>query len=82
MRSIKSIERSDVCILLIDAERGFESQDQKIFHLSDRNKKGIVILVNKWDKIEKETSTSLEFEKKLKQKSYHLMMFQYFLYRH
>ena len=68
MRSIKSIERSDVCILLIDAERGFESQDQKIFHLADRNKKGIVILVNKWDKIEKETSTSLEFEKKIKAK--------------
>ena len=82
MRSINSIERSDVCILLIDAERGFESQDQKIFHLADRNKKGIVILVNKWDKIEKETSTSLEFEKKLKQKSYHLMMFQYFLCQH
>ena len=68
MRSINSIERSDVCILLIDAERGFESQDQKIFHLADKNKKGIVILVNKWDKIEKETSTSLEYEKKIKTK--------------
>ena len=69
MRSIKSIERSDVCILLIDAERGFrKSRLQKIFHLADRNKKGIVILVNKWDKIEKETSTSLEFEKKIKAK--------------
>ena len=48
MRSIRSIEYSDVCLLLIDATLGFEAQDQSIFHLADKNKKGIVILVNKW----------------------------------
>jgi GTP-binding protein len=49
MRSIRSIEYSDVCLLLIDATLGFESQDLNIFHLADKNNKGIVILVNKWD---------------------------------
>ena len=49
MRSIRSIEYSDVCLLLVDATLGFESQDQSIFHLADKNRKGIVILVNKWD---------------------------------
>ena len=48
MRSIRSIEYSDVCLLIIDATLGFESQDQSIFHLADKNRKGIVILVNKW----------------------------------
>lgn len=57
MRSIRSIESADVCFLLIDGERGFETQDLNIFHLADKNHKGIVILVNKWDLVEKETNT-------------------------
>ena len=68
MRSIRAIEHSDICILLIDAERGFESQDQRIFHIADRNNKGIIILVNKWDLIDKSTETAKEFEEKIKDK--------------
>lgn len=68
MRSIRAIENSDVCLLLIDATQGFESQDQNIFHLVEKNKKGIVIVVNKWDLIEKETNTHKEFEQKIKDK--------------
>ena len=62
MRSIRAIEHSAVCILMIDATRGFESQDANIFWLAQRNRKGIVILVNKWDLIEKENNTAKEFE--------------------
>ena len=68
MRSIRAIEHSDICILLIDAERGFESQDQRIFHIADRNNKGIIILVNKWDLINKSTETAKELEEKIKEK--------------
>tara|TARA_B100000902_G_scaffold399997_1_gene474393 strand:- start:6994 stop:8298 length:1305 start_codon:yes stop_codon:yes gene_type:complete len=68
MRSIRAIEHSDVCILLIDAERGFEAQDQRIFHIADRNKKGIVILVNKWDLIKKETDTAKKIEEQIEKK--------------
>ena len=62
MRAVRAIEHSDVCILMIDATRGFETQDQRIFHIADRNKKGIVILVNKWDVIDKNTNTTKKFE--------------------
>lgn len=62
MRAIRAIEHSDVCLLMIDATRGFEGQDQKIFHLIQRNKKGIVVLVNKWDLIEKDTHTTKQYE--------------------
>jgi GTP-binding protein len=62
MRAIRAIENSDVCLLMIDATRGFEGQDQKIFSLVERNRKGIVVLVNKWDLIEKESNTAKEFE--------------------
>ena len=62
MRAIRAIEHSDVCILMIDATRGFESQDQRILHIADRNKKGIVILINKWDLIEKDHTTTTKFE--------------------
>jgi len=62
MRAIRAIENADVCMLMIDATRGFEAQDQKIFHLIQRNKKGIVVLVNKWDLIEKDTHTVKKFE--------------------
>ena len=65
MRAVRAIEHSDVCIIMIDATRGFESQDQRIFHIADRNKKGIVILVNKWDAIEKDTNTTKKFEEQI-----------------
>ncbi len=61
MRSIRAIENSDVCLLMIDAEQGWESQDQNILNLIRRNKKGIVILVNKWDLIEKDSNTLKEY---------------------
>ncbi len=66
MRAVRAIEHSDVCILMIDATRGFEAQDQRIFHIADRNKKGIVILVNKWDLIKKDTNSNKNFEEQIK----------------
>ncbi len=68
MRSIRTIEDSDVCILILDATRGIESQDVSIFHLIDRNKKGLVILVNKWDLVEKDNSSTNEFTKQIKER--------------
>ncbi|GGX24084.1 ribosome biogenesis GTPase Der [Aquimarina muelleri] len=64
MRSVRAIEHSDVCIIVLDATRGFDGQVQNIFWLAERNRKGIVILVNKWDLIEdKESNTLKDFEK-------------------
>lgn len=68
MRSVRAIEDSDVCMLLIDATRGMEAQDLNIFHLIERNRKGVVILVNKWDLIEKDNKTTTAFEKEIKEK--------------
>jgi GTP-binding protein len=62
MRSVRAIENSDVCLLVVDATRGFDGQVQNIFWLAHRNQKGIVILVNKWDLVEKETSSVKMFE--------------------
>ena len=62
MRAVRSIEYSDVILLVVDATRGFEGQDQNIFWLAEKNKKGVVILINKWDLIEKETNTMRDFE--------------------
>lgn len=62
MRAIRSIESSDVCILMVDAERGFEAQDLNIFSLIAKNHKGVVILVNKWDLVKKETNTLKYYE--------------------
>ncbi|SFN75556.1 GTP-binding protein [Paenimyroides ummariense] len=67
MRSVRAIEHADVCILVIDATRGFEGQDQNIFWLAEKNRKGIVILVNKWDLVEKDTMTSHDYEKKIRE---------------
>jgi GTP-binding protein len=67
MRAIRSIESSDICILMVDAERGFESQDLNIFSLIEKNHKGVVILVNKWDLIEKATNTSKAFEESIRE---------------
>ena len=68
LRSVRSIEDSDVCMLLIDAERGVESQDVNIFNLMVRNKKGVVILVNKWDLIEKDNASVNEFTEQIKER--------------
>ena len=62
MRAVRSIEYSDVVILIVDATRGFESQDQNIFWLAEKNRKGVVILINKWDLIEKSTNTMRDYE--------------------
>ncbi|PWG80962.1 ribosome biogenesis GTPase Der [Pararcticibacter amylolyticus] len=68
MRTIKALEEADVTILMIDAVEGIESQDINIFHLAEKNKKGVVILVNKWDMIEKNHKTTKVFEEQIKQK--------------
>jgi len=68
MRSIRAIENADVCLLMIDATRGMESQDLKIFHLIERNNKGVVILVNKWDLVEKTTNSTRDFEKVIRER--------------
>jgi GTP-binding protein len=68
MRSIRSIENSDVCILMLDASQGIESQDMNIFNLIIRNKKGCVIVVNKWDLIEKENNTLKEYKEFIEKK--------------
>lgn len=69
MRAVRAIENSDVCILMIDATRGFEGQDQKIFSLIERNRKGIVVVVNKWDLIEKDTHSTKLFEADIREKT-------------
>lgn len=67
MRSVRAIEHSDVCLVVVDASRGFDAQVQNIFWLAERNRKGIVILVNKWDLIEnKESNTLKDFEKHIR----------------
>jgi len=68
MRSIRSIEYSDVVIIMVDATLGWESQDMNIFGLAQKNRKGIVILVNKWDLVEKETNTTRDFEAAIRHK--------------
>ena len=68
LRSIRSIENADVVLLLIDATRGFEAQDQKIFDLIQKNKKGVVLVVNKWDLIDKNKIDSKVFLEKIKEK--------------
>ncbi|MCB9363849.1 MAG: ribosome biogenesis GTPase Der [Flavobacteriales bacterium] len=62
MRTIRAIENSDVCLLMIEATEGIMTQDMNIFSLIIKNKKGLVVLVNKWDLIDKETNTAKEFE--------------------
>jgi GTP-binding protein len=66
MRAIKAIEEADVCILMIDAQTGVEAQDMSILRLAQKRNKGVVILVNKWDLVEKETNTARDFEAQIK----------------
>ncbi|MBR7102103.1 MAG: ribosome biogenesis GTPase Der [Tidjanibacter sp.] len=68
MRSIRAIEHSDVCVLMLDAQQGVESQDLNIFSLIVRNKKGCVIVVNKWDLIEKDSNTMRDWKEFLQKK--------------
>jgi GTP-binding protein len=68
IRAIKAMDEADVCLLILDAEKGITAQDVSIFSLAARKGKGIVLLVNKWDLIEKSTHTAREYEKQLKEK--------------
>jgi len=68
MRAVRAIEHCDVAVLVVDATRDFEGQDEKIFWLAEKNKKGVVILVNKWDLVKKETNTMRDFEAQIRQK--------------
>ncbi len=68
IRAVKAIEEADVCVLMIDATVGIESQDMAILTLIQRRRKGLVIVVNKWDLLEKETNTARDFEIELKRK--------------
>jgi len=69
MRAIRTIENSDICLLLLDATRGIEAQDLNIAGLIQKNNKGMIILVNKWDLINKENNTSKQFEKEIREKT-------------
>jgi len=68
IRAISAVDEADVCILLLDAEKGITAQDLNIFSLAEKKGKGIVVLVNKWDLIKKETNTARDYEKTLKEK--------------
>lgn len=69
MRAVKTIENSDICLLLLDATRGIESQDLNIISLIQKNNKGMIVLVNKWDLIEKENNTTTLFENDIREKT-------------
>lgn len=69
LRAVKAVENSDVCLLMLDATRGLEAQDMNIFSLIVRNNKGLIVLVNKWDLITKETNTIRDFEKELRSRT-------------
>lgn len=68
LRTIRSLEVADVCVLMLDARDGIESQDMNIMHLCVKNNKGVVMCVNKWDLINKETNTARDFEIRLREK--------------
>ena len=68
MRSIQALENSDVAIIMIDAKQGFEGQDMNILSLAVKYKKGIIIMVNKWDLIKKDNSSLREYEKNIQNK--------------
>jgi GTPase len=68
IRAIRALDEADVCMLLLDAEKGITAQDLTIFSLASKKGKGIVVLVNKWDLVAKETNTARDYEKELKQR--------------
>jgi GTP-binding protein len=67
LRSVRAIENSDVCIVMLDATEGVQKQDLSIFYIAEKNHKGVVVAVNKWDLLEKETNTMKEYEDKLRE---------------
>ena len=68
IRAIKAMDEADVCLLMLDASKGITAQDLNIFSLAVKKGKGVVILVNKWDLVEKETNTAKDYEKQLKER--------------
>jgi GTPase len=69
MRAVRTIENADICLLLIDATRGLEAQDLNIMTLILKNNKGVIVLVNKWDLVEKENNITIKIEKEIKEKT-------------
>ena len=67
LRSVRSIENSDVCILMIDATEGVQKQDLNIYYIIEKNSKGVVVLVNKWDLVEKDHTTMLAYEERIRE---------------
>ena len=67
LRSVRSIENADVCIFMIDAQEGIQKQDLNIFYIAEKNSKGIVVLVNKWDLIDKDHKTMAEYEESVRE---------------
>lgn len=83
IRSIRSIENSDVCILMLDATRGIEGQDLNIFSLVQRNQKGLVVVVNKWDLIEDKTAKVMKgYEDAIRNRLAPLLTFRLSLHQH
>lgn len=67
LRSVRTIETADVCIFMLDATEGLQKQDLNIFYIIEKNHKGVVVLVNKWDLVEKDTQTAIEYEQTLRE---------------
>lgn len=67
LRSVRAIENSDVCVVMLDASEGVQKQDLSIFYIAEKNHKGVVVVVNKWDLVEKETNTMKEYEDNLRE---------------
>jgi len=67
VRSIRTIENSDVCIFMVDATEGVQKQDLNIFYVIEKNRKGVVVLVNKWDLVEKNTNSMRDYENKIRE---------------
>ena len=67
LRSVRTIENSDVCLFMIDASEGIQKQDLSIFYMCEKNSKGVVVLVNKWDLVEKDQNTMVKFEANLRE---------------
>ena len=68
LRSVRTIENADVCLFLMDASEGLQMQDLSIYYMIEKNSKGVVVLVNKWDLVEKDHTTMLEYEANLREK--------------
>jgi GTP-binding protein len=67
LRSVRTIENADVCLLMIDASEGIQKQDLSIYYMIEKNSKGVVVIVNKWDLVEKDQNTMIQFEKTLRE---------------